>query len=617
MDGDFTKLLKCSMSPTIAKNFNLSTPGFDEHSVFRAKLSDLGDRSVEGTLLTKHITVSKEDLDFERPVLVLIFASSDHEDLKTHFTKAFTEHAFLQKGRHISVQPIHPYDDSTASQCISNARKEFADLHPDVDNLKPAIIGLFRKPGTDDPKPLELKDPRRTYNATKLFCHKKGYHFAGTFFHHTVKSGNAHRMKMLVVDMISRLKTQSASAAVSKPVLSSMDEPCKTLLLGIHVTQLNAAALMKGELDDSAPPACKERPYRWYSISITAKWSESDSFLKARTLLVKSCDLPKGIFSVAPAMDSVKKTIFELVGEKSLAGTKIIVFRAGVPAERQVPKEDAHLKAAELKNAADTYDMKAKPMPTSLSASSSGKGSHDFEDEKKPTDPESPTAMKNKDRMNLNARKPNANKSKALVYRGGLDGANEVIESETNAWNSKHSAEEHSALAEALSNTELPCFKEWVKAENASLAYLRVGVNSRARLFEPDGLPLCGREDSTILPKGPQCADFKVLSTVLATPSNDYWMLQKVLPKKAGPSTPLPLEIQWVDQDIIDDGSLLSSLSQASWDFPKGTWSSKDLSCIALAKKANRHAERIIRFVNGEPVLAEVHEHLKDSLYFI
>ncbi len=327
--------------------------------------------------------------------------------------------------------------------------------------------------------------------------------------------------------------------------------------------------------------------------------------------------MSRGTLSVTPATNSLKKVIFELVGEKSLAGCKIIVFRAGVPAKTQVPKEDAQLKAAESKNVADACAMKAKPVPADLLASSGEKGSHKSEDEKELTDPESSAAMINQKTTGINRGKPNANMSKPLAHRGGRVGANKVTENAMYAWSSKHSAKERSAPDEASSNTELTSFKEWAKAEGATFAYVRVGVNTLARLFEPNGLPLCEREDSTILLKGPQCADFKVVSTVLAMPSTDYWMLQKILPEKAGPSTPLPLEIQWVDQDIVDDGSLLNSLSQASWDFPKGTWSSKDLSCIALAKKANRHAKRVIRFVNGEPVLPEVNEYLKDSLYFI
>ncbi|KAF7503211.1 hypothetical protein GJ744_004214 [Endocarpon pusillum] len=623
MDGDFIKLLKCSMSPMTAKQFNLSTPGLGEHSAFRAKRSDLEDRSVEGKLLTKHIAANKEDFHLERPILILIFASSDHEDLKTRFTKAFTEHATFKKGSCVSVQPIHWYDDSTASQFISNARKKLVSSNPDADNLKPAIIGFFRKPvslgklGIDEQERLESEDLCRTYNATKLFCHKSGYHFAGTFFRRTVKSGDDRRMKMLLV---SRLKTQSASVAVSKPVLSSMDGPCKTLLLGIHVSQLHSSASQDGESDDSTPRARKEKPHCWYIVSITAKWSGSDSFHKARTLLVRSCDLSTGTFSVAPAFDSVKKAILELVDGKSLAGSKIIVLRAGVPAEKQMPKEDAQLKAAESKNGADkpaAKPAKVGPMLEGLFTSSGGKKSHNFEDGKDMTDPESPTAKNKQQRMDSNRGKSTANASKPLAHRGGGDGANEIMENAMNSRSSNHPAEEGSAPTEGLSNTELLCFKEWAKAEYASLAYVRVGTNTPARLFEPNGLPLCERKYSTFLPKGPHCTNLKAVSTVLATPSADSWMLQKVLPERAGPSTPLPLEIMWIDQDIVDDGSLLSSLSQASWDFPEGTWSSKNLSCISLAKKANRHARRVIRFVGGEPVLPEVNDYLKDSLYFI
>ncbi|ERF74926.1 hypothetical protein EPUS_05134 [Endocarpon pusillum Z07020] len=620
MDGDFTKLLKCSMSPTTAKQFNLSTPGFGEHSAFRAKRSDLEERSVEGKLLTKHIAVNKENLDLERPILILIFASSDHENLKTRFTKAFTEHATFKKGSVVSVQTIHLYDDSTASQFISNARKELANLNPDADNFKPAIIGFFRKPlslgklGIDEQERLESEDLCRTYNATKLFCHRKGYHFAGTFFRHIVKSGDDRRMKTLLV---SRLKTQSASVAVSKPVLSSVDGPCKTLLLGIHVSQLHSFASQDGDSDDSAPRACKEKPCCWYIVSITAKWSGSDSFHKARTFLVRSCDLSTGSFSVAPAFDSVKKAILELVDGKSLTGSKIIVLRAGVPAERQMPKEDAQLRAAESKSVAEKHATKAKPMLECLFTSPGGEKGPKSEDGKELTDPESPTARNNQKIMDSNRGKPAANVSKPLAHRGRGVGANEIMENAMNSWSSNLSGEEGSAPTEGLSNTELLCFKEWAKAEYASLAYVMVGTSTPARLFEPNGMPLCERKYSTILSKDSHCTNLKAVSTVLATPSADSWMLQKVLPEKAGPSTPLPLEILWIDQDIVNDGSLLSSLSQASWDFPEGTWSSKNLSCISLAKKANRHARRVIRFVDGEPVLPEVNEYLKDSLYFI
>jgi hypothetical protein len=95
-------------------------------------------------------------------------------------------------------------------------------------------------------------------------------------------------------------------------------------------------------------------------------------------------------------------------------------------------------------------------------------------------------------------------------------------------------------------------------------------------------------------------------------------MIQKLLAEKAGPNRPLLLKIQWVDPQIRKEHSFLVDIfSEASWDFPRGTWSSKYLSRVTLAKKANRHALRVIRVDDGESVLPEINAKLKDSLYFI
>ena len=123
---------------------------------------------------------------------------------------------------------------------------------------------------------------------------------------------------------------------------------------------------------------------------------------------------------------------------------------------------------------------------------------------------------------------------------------------------------------------------------------------------------------------------FPTLGVAINSPRND-WLVQKI-PEKKDPkplgknlpdqavenkTMPVHIKLQSVDEDVINDRSLVSALSEASWDFPAGTWSSRNLSCVSLAKKANRHGMRIVQFVNGEPVLPVIHPSLKDSLFFI
>jgi hypothetical protein len=122
--------------------------------------------------------------------------------------------------------------------------------------------------------------------------------------------------------------------------------------------------------------------------------------------------------------------------------------------------------------------------------------------------------------------------------------------------------------------------------------------------------------------KGTSSPGVKTFSSVLVTPSGAEpdgdtvdWMFQKLVPQNTGPYMPLFLKI-WRPKsgDHITDELLINALSEASWDFPKGIWSSRNISSITLA---DRHARRVIRLHNGEPVLPQIHVDLRDSLYFI
>lgn len=154
---------------------------------------------------------------------------------------------------------------------------------------------------------------------------------------------------------------------------------------------------------------------------------------------------------------------------------------------------------------------------------------------------------------------------------------------------------------------------------------MEVGANGLARLFDQDGQLLFEGENPHLdQGKSTSAAKVRTVSSVLTTPSitkpNEFtkdWMVQKMLAEKAGPQTPLLLKLQSANRNIIDNHSLVNAVSEALWDFPSGTWSSKNLSCITLAKKANRHAMRVVRVRDGKPYLPKINPGLKDSLFFV
>lgn len=79
-----------------------------------------------------------------------------------------------------------------------------------------------------------------------------------------------------------------------------------------------------------------------------------------------------------------------------------------------------------------------------------------------------------------------------------------------------------------------------------------------ADIFEQNGKPLCNEKRSIAKQKkGTNSANVKAVSSVFIRLSiggpdeaTADWMIQKLLPKNAGPNRPLPLKIQWVDPQI-------------------------------------------------------------------
>jgi hypothetical protein len=278
MDGDFTKLLKCAMSPSVADNFHLKIPGYGQYSALRANRFDRNDRVVEGKLIERHISAIKKEPNFEPQVLLLVFASDDVESLKDLVVEGFTTHAGLLKER-LSAAYAQGFDESGISKLIADAWKNLPKSRSSAAHEKVAIVGIFRKPwGLGTPSSFTAQTPsgrlRRTYEALKLQCHKEGLHFAGTLLHHDTKLQDDNNMKTMVLNTVHRLKTQREStiAIVSKTPPATFDGRHRTLLLGVYVSELSASALEQmGESDGNLDEAPKVSTYRWYVVSITAK----------------------------------------------------------------------------------------------------------------------------------------------------------------------------------------------------------------------------------------------------------------------------------------------------------------------------------------------------------
>jgi hypothetical protein len=356
-----------------------------------------------------------------------------------------------------------------------------------------------------------------------------------------------------------------------------MDRSHQTLLVGIHVSQLDVEKAGEGIDSNAAVEARKEATSRWYIVSVTGKWSGSDGFYRAQTFLQRSCKPLEQFPNTYPgalAMEQVKTAIHELVDSASLAGSKIIVFHAGVPAGKLRPEENAELEADRLKGLETHVELvsPATTEPLGLDEQEESKffqnGSRDL-------------GMSTVE----NGQRPRAtNGENASTTISDAHATEEYLSSNSNFGVTTEGATER---AKKVSNPELEAFKNLAEAENATLAYIEIRVSNLARIFDQNGQPLCDKKKSIAKHEnGTNSADVKAVSSVLIRSSmngpdgaTSDWMIQKMLPENTGPNRPLLLKIQWVDPQIRREHPLVDIVSEASWDFPRGTWSSKNLYC--------------------------------------
>lgn len=150
-------------------------------------------------------------------------------------------------------------------------------------------------------------------------------------------------MKLLAPNMIQRLWTQTQSADTLALLTAPADNVRKTLLLGIHVSALQAPRPELPVLADSKQMAGS------LLVSIVAKWSGSDGFHKVRTFLQKSfkCteDRPYTFLGALAIAAQGQNAICKVVDTASLAASTIIVLRAGVAAVEGQPKEEVEVEA--------------------------------------------------------------------------------------------------------------------------------------------------------------------------------------------------------------------------------------------------------------------------------
>lgn len=657
MDGHFTKLLKCSTSPTTAQKFKVKTPGYGEISAFRAKLCDNNDRMLAGQIVGAPTTATKKDEAFSRPVLVLVFAATelpslknrkDRKDLENLLSKGFSSQPRAVAVK-VSTHNIHDHVNEGIGRLIEEAKIELWKEHPKVVQKRPAIIGIFCKPGGMEKarsatrQELDSDRLRQRYRAVKLYCHKTGYPFAGTF-------SPTLAPKHEFFNAVLRSKTQVQSANAATPLTQYPESSCKVLMLGIHVSELQ-----------SGWPECfedgKHQAAGWYLVSIVAKWSGSNGFHKARTFLQRSCATDKKCPYEYPGalamMDDGQDALQELVHAAPLEGSTIVVFRAGTAAgtaeraeydqiravmssraTRQAVKKAAGREAEEVVGreaekakvtVVGKYQNETLPLvesegwrmaaedPKRLAQNSSPSGPADISDAE-------------------------VSDSGCTTTEGESLEDQSVARSTTEGTSPDRGQPKEASDPAPISSTEMGSLKLFAKAHRARLAYVEVGARTRARLFDQWGDPLFATDPSIVNQKGrtiiadggPASGRVVSASEVNVTSRTSDWLVQKIPEKRPekkesvspnkrvqANTMPVRLKLQYVPEEIIKDRSLVNSLSEASWDFPAGTWSSKDLSCVALAKKANRHGMRVVEFVNGTPVLPPIHPDLKDSLYFI
>lgn len=553
---------------------------------------------VEGTVLEKNIAIHKEALVESPPVLVFVIGSAEIESLDSFIDRGITRHF----NSHLTKTKYHKTQIDDVGRLVTDVCIQLQKENPAAKTSKPALVGLFckpsgiEKPGSTSEHESHFDELRQAYAKFKLYCHKEGYHFAGTFIQPTTKAQDDRKTRPAIFNTMYRLRTKLASAGTPNRLttgISAHNSPT-FLMLGIHAAQLATPFF-------EPPRSGKGQVSRWYLLSVVAKWCGGDGFPQSQTMLLKSPISGNGSkndriasFPSDLAMEKLKDC--ELLKGIALQNSTIIVFRAGLPPGLSNP---------EAKEAIRGVGKEVKTVKQHHKQTASNGGPREGENG-----------------VTANSASPanNAIKDKAF----GDEAADEAAANRNGAPGHFELREEGLAKGESSFNSEVRELEEFANRRNARLVYCTVNAKTNARLFSQTGQPLV--QDESCLPDQKAItAEARRVSSIFVYPpkpapgtSTIDWLIQKQFTEKAETNTPLLLKYHPIDQTIIDSDSVRNAIFEACWDFPAGTWSSKNLSCVALAKKANRHAMRIIQpDRNGQPSIPGLHADLKNSLYFI
>ena len=195
---------------------------------------------------------------------------------------------------------------------------------------KPAVAGFFRKLpnldklGVTENDKVQSENLYGAYKDVKLYSHKNGYHFAGTFLRPTSSPREEERN---VDAVMTRLKSQTKNAIRDVSSLMSRSILHETILLGIHISKVQIPHLKHGgkvelpELDSH-----KHKAKCVYLVSIAAKLPGSGRHHTIRSFLQEDFP-PKQSFAGEFAMERVERVIQDLVRGASVKDFTLIVFR--------------------------------------------------------------------------------------------------------------------------------------------------------------------------------------------------------------------------------------------------------------------------------------------------
>ncbi|KAI9789213.1 MAG: Protein argonaute 10 [Candelina submexicana] len=212
---------------------------------------------------------------------------------------------------------------------------------------------------------------------------------------------------------------------------------------------------------------------------------------------------------------------------------------------------------------------------------------------------------------------PPSASSHDLSTQHGLSGQSSPVTSVFSG--AKQMTEPLSAQAEIELNQLNEAIKSIIKADKIGLTYVVVGRDTKVRLFNEQSQPLA-KSGETISGQPSQQLSYVVRNGVTRTDGRD-WFMQKQL---RGNTTlkPLHLTTYGSTQEGYKDLDQWQEAFEASFDYPAGVSSSKMAAPVHFARLAAKRAMLYMRTEDYKSdtapySLIPVHEHLKDSLYYV